>query len=113
MAKLGYDESIQYHLGEAVETLMKMPGQFDVIFNDVHKIQYPEVFRLAVPRLRPGGLFITDNVLWSGWVARPASKIDAETQAIRDFNRMIYRSPKLFTSIIPLRDGLAVCTKQP
>jgi caffeoyl-CoA O-methyltransferase len=104
---------VRIQVGDALELLRSTEGRFDVIFNDVHKIQYPEVFRLAVPRLRPGGLFITDNVLWSGWVARPASKIDAETQAIRDFNRMIYRSPKLFTSIIPLRDGLAVCTKQP
>ena len=55
-------------------------------------------------------LFITDNVLWSGRVARPASK-DAETRAIQKFNRLIYRSPKLFTTVIPLRDGFAVCEK--
>lgn len=97
--------------GDALELLKSTPGQFDLIFNDVNKVQYPEVFRLALPRLRAGGLFITDNVLWSGWAARPAAS-DAETSAIQKFNRLVYRSPRLFTTIVPLRDGLAVCVKE-
>ena len=97
-------------VGDALHLLDSTEGQFDLIFNDVSKTQYPEVFRRAVPRVRAGGLFITDNVLWSGRVARPASK-DAETRAIQKFNRLIYRSPKLFTTLVPLRDGFAVCEK--
>ena len=58
--------------GDALEMLDSTEGQFDLIFNDVWKAQYPEVFRRAVPRLRAGGLFVTDNVLWSGRVARAA-----------------------------------------
>jgi predicted O-methyltransferase YrrM len=103
---------VRIQVGDALALLKATAGQFDLIFNDVNKVQYPEVFRLAVPRLRPGGLFITDNVLWSGRAARPAAKEDAETRAIQKFNRLIYGSPKIFTTIIPLRDGLAVCTKQ-
>lgn len=95
--------------GDALDLFRKMPGPFDLVFNDVNKTQYPEVFRLAVPRLRPGGLFITDNVLWSGRVARGAG--DSETRAIQKFNRLLYKSPKLFTTILPLRDGFAVCLK--
>jgi caffeoyl-CoA O-methyltransferase len=97
-------------VGDALHLLDSTEGQFDLIFNDVNKTQYPEVFRRAVPRVRVGGLFITDNVLWSGRVARPSPK-DADTRAIRKFDRLIYRSPKLFTTIVPLRDGFAVCEK--
>lgn len=98
-------------VGDALEMFKSTGGNFDLIFNDVNKIGYPEVFRQAVPRLRVGGLFVTDNVLWSGRVARPPARGDAETRAIKTFNQLIYRSPKLFTTIIPLRDGMAVCEK--
>ena len=94
--------------GDAVELLRSSKGEFDLIFNDVNKDQYPKVFKLAVPRLRIGGLFITDNVLWYGRVARTASNDDKETAAVQEFNRLLYSSPRLFTTIIPLRDGLAV-----
>jgi caffeoyl-CoA O-methyltransferase len=77
----------------------------------VDKTQYPEVIREAVPRVKVGGLFITDNVLWSGKVARSSAQGDAETRAIQKFNRLIYRSQQLFTTIIPLRDGFAVCER--
>jgi caffeoyl-CoA O-methyltransferase len=94
--------------GDAVELLRSTKGEFDLIFNDVNKDQYPKVFRLAVPRLRVGGLLITDNVLWYGRVARAAASDDAQTAAIQEFNRLLYTSPRLFTTIIPLRDGLSV-----
>jgi len=99
-------------VGDALESLKATPGQFDLIFNDVSKAQYPEAFKLAVPRVRVGGLFITDNVLWYGRVARPVAADDAETRAILKFNRQIYKSPNLISTIVPLRDGLAVCLKQ-
>jgi len=98
-------------VGDALEMLDSTRGQFDLIFNDVSKTQYPEVCRRAVPRLRVGGLFVTDNVLWSGKVTESAASQDADTRAIRKFNRLIYRSPNLFSTIIPLRDGFAVCEK--
>jgi len=97
--------------GDALQSLNSTQGQFDLIFNDVDKIQYPQVFRLALPRLRSGGLFIADNVLLSGRPAKPAPKRDARTRAIQEFNRLIYRSRELFTTIVPLRDGFAVCLK--
>jgi predicted O-methyltransferase YrrM len=111
LARAGVLGRVRIQVGDALELLKATPGEFDLIFNDVNKVQYPAVFRLAVPRLRPGGLFITDNVLWSGRVARLVARKDSETRDIQKFNRLIYRSPKLFTTIIPLRDGLAVCTK--
>ncbi|HUU15000.1 MAG TPA: O-methyltransferase [Terriglobia bacterium] len=113
LRRAGVDDRVKFLTGDALQLLQATDGPFDLIFNDVHKSQYPEVLRIAVPRLRPGGLFISDNVLWSGRAARLAPRKDAATRAIQDFNRLIYRSPDLFTTIIPLRDGLAVCVKNP
>jgi predicted O-methyltransferase YrrM len=69
------------------------------------------VLRLAMPRLKKGGLFVTDNVLWSGKVAEKNPK-DSNTKAIQEFNRLLYSSPDLFTTIIPLRDGVGVALKK-
>jgi len=112
LRRAGLADRVKYLTGDALKLLQATDGPFDLIFNDVHKTQYPEVFRIAVPRLRPGGLFISDNVLWSGRAARVAPRKDAATRAIQDFNRLLYRSDELFTTIIPLRDGLAVCVKR-
>lgn len=97
--------------GDALDLLKSTPGQFDMIFNDVLKPQYPEVLRIAPPRLRKGGILVTDNVLWSGRTAKPAAKGDAGTRAIQEFNRKLYRSKDFITTVIPLRDGLAVALK--
>src|SRR5713101_3709893 len=81
-----------------------------VVYTDGDKIDYPRVFRLALPRLRSGGLFITDNVLWSGRVTKPNP--DATTKAILEFNKLIGESPELITTILPIRDGVSVCVKK-
>jgi caffeoyl-CoA O-methyltransferase len=111
LQRAGVAKGVRLLTGDALELLRSTEGQFDLIFNDVNKDQYPEVFRLAVPRLRLGGLFITDNVLWYGRSARPAKPGDVQTAAIQKFNHLLYRSPRLFTTVIPLRDGLAVCQR--
>jgi caffeoyl-CoA O-methyltransferase len=111
LRRLGLHDRVRFLTGEALQLLQATDGPFDLIFNDVHKLQYPEVFRIAVPRLRPGGLFISDNVLLEGRAARVARPKDA-ARAIQEFNRLLYRSEELFTTIIPLRDGLAVCMKR-
>jgi predicted O-methyltransferase YrrM len=106
--RAGVLDRIRILAGESLESFKGTRGSFDLIFNDVDKTRYPAVFRLAVPRLRVGGLFVTDNVLYHGHVATKPSKGDAKTRAVLEFNRLIYGSPRLFTTIIPLRDGLAV-----
>src|SRR6266567_3083680 len=82
-----------------------------VIFNDVDKEDYPRVLRLVSPRLRKGGLFITDNALWSGRVAEK-NPADATTKAIVEFNRKLYDAKEFYTTILPIRDGLAVAVKK-
>jgi len=109
--KAGVSRRIDVRVGDALEILSEeKPGSFDIIFNDVDKEDYPRVLKLAIPRLKSGGLFITDNVLWSGRVA-DAKNSEPTTKAIREFNRLLYGSKELFASIIPLRDGVAVARK--
>jgi len=111
LRRSGLLDRVRLLVGDALEMLAATEGEFDLIFNDAWKTQYPEVLRRAVPRIRIGGLLIADNVLWSGWAARPAASKDVDTRAIRRFNRLIYRSRSLFTTIVPLRDGFAVCER--
>jgi caffeoyl-CoA O-methyltransferase len=68
--------------------------------------------RVALPKLKQGGLFITDNTLWSGKAARPAARGDAATLGVQEFNRLVYASKELYPVLIPLRDGVTVCRKQ-
>jgi caffeoyl-CoA O-methyltransferase len=108
--RAGVTKRIDVRVGDALEFLSEEKGQYDIIFNDVDKTDYPRVFKLALPKVKSGGLFITDNVLWSGKLTQP--KPDAHTRAILEFNRLIYESKDLFTTILPIRDGVAVCIKK-
>jgi predicted O-methyltransferase YrrM len=100
---------IQYLVGDALKIIDTLDGPFDIIFNDIEKFQYPKVFRKAVPKLRKGGLLISDNILWSGHVLD--KKPDADTAGMLTYNRLIYSSKELFTTILPLRDGIAISIK--
>lgn len=99
-----------FRQGDALEVLAELPGDFDIIFNDVDKHQYPEIFRKAAPLVRRGGLLIADNILWQGRVMEPNP--DEETQGILEYTRLIFESPDFFSSIIPLRDGISVSVKR-
>jgi caffeoyl-CoA O-methyltransferase len=109
--RAGVAKRIEVRVGNAQELLKKTPGSFDLIFNDVDKYQYPSSFRAALPKVKRGGLFITDNTLWSGKAARPAALDDRDTQGIQEFNRLVYESKQLYPVLIPLRDGVTVCRK--
>ena len=109
--RAGVAKRIEVRVGNAHDLLQKTPGKFDLIFNDVNKDQYPDSLRVAVPKLRRGGLFISDNTLWSGKAARPAAPDDIHTQGIQEFNRLVYASKELYPVLIPLRDGVTVCRK--
>jgi caffeoyl-CoA O-methyltransferase len=112
LTRAGVFDRVTIHVGDALTALDATSGEFDVIFNDVDKIGYPDVFRKAVRRVRSGGLFITDNTLWSGRVARTAKSTDRNTSAIQQFNKLCYASPDLFPVLVPLRDGVLVCRKR-
>ncbi len=113
----GYFESagvahrISIKVGDALELLSEQKQEFDIIFCDIDKEDYPRAFKLAVPRLRKGGLLVADNVLWSGRVAQE-NPVDASTKGILEFNRLLYSLPELFPTVLPIRDGVAVAIKR-
>ena len=109
--RAGVAKRIEVRVGNALELLKKTPGKFDLIFNDVDKHQYPDALHAAMPKLRSGGLFVTDNTLWSGKAARPASPDDVNTLGVQELNRLVYASKELYPVLIPLRDGVTVCRK--
>ncbi len=108
--RAGVSKRITIRVGDALEFLSEEKEQYDIIFIVVDNSDYPRVFRLALSRLKSGGLFITDNVLWSGKLRKPNP--DAQTKAILEFNKLICGSPDLFTTILPIRDGVSVCVKK-
>ncbi|HMD41226.1 MAG TPA: O-methyltransferase [Candidatus Acidoferrum sp.] len=109
--RAGVAKRIYVQVGDALDVLKKTPGKFDLIFNDVNKNQYPDALRVALPKLKRGGLFITDNTLWSGKAARAAAPDDVHTLGVQEFNRLVYASKELYPVLIPLRDGVTVCRK--
>jgi predicted O-methyltransferase YrrM len=108
--RAGVADRILVKTGDALELLSEEKQQFDIIFCDVDKEDYPRALRVALPKLRQGGLFVADNVLWSGKVAEKNAAEDT-TKAIQELNRSLYGSKELFTTILPIRDGLAVAVK--
>ena len=107
--RAGVEDRIRILTGDAIDLIDEVTGDFDFIFIDVDKHQYPAALRKALPRLKSGGLLVTDNVLWSGRVLKAAK--DPDTRGVQQFNKIIYSSKELFPVIVPLRDGVAVCRK--
>jgi caffeoyl-CoA O-methyltransferase len=110
--RAGVAKRIHVQVGDALALLKKTPGTFDLIFNDVDKHQYPAAARGALLKLRRGGLFITDNTLWSGKAAQLAAPDDAETRGVQELNRLVYASKSFYSVVIPLRDGVTICRKR-
>ena len=110
--RAGVAKRIRVLTGDALALVKKAPGKFDLIFNDIDKHQYPDALRAALPKLKRGGLLVTDNTLWNGRAARPAAADDKNTLGIQEFNRLVYASKELYPVLIPLRDGVTVCRKR-
>jgi predicted O-methyltransferase YrrM len=111
LTALGYADTVQYTVGEAVGALKANEGPFDLIFNDINKDGYPGSLPIIAEKLRPGGVLIIDNMLWSGQIFDDSDQSEA-TQAIREFTRLITTNPKWITTLAPIRDGLIVAYKQ-
>ena len=106
-SQAGCQRRVDLKAVDALQLLDRQPDRsVSFIFNDVDKTQYPMALKLASKKLKIGGLLVTDNVLWSGKVARPSK--DPDTRAIRAYNRGITNSPDWLTSIVPVRDGVSI-----
>ena len=109
LGRAGLWELCEYMVGDAVTQLAVTDGDYDIVYNDIDKVGYPAAWEAARKRVRVGGLYICDNVLWSGKVAREDA--DADTQAIRAHNETIYADPDWTPAIVPTRDGVMVALR--
>jgi caffeoyl-CoA O-methyltransferase len=110
LAALGYDDIVRYHVAEAVGVLRGATGLFDVIFMDIDKAGYPAALSAIAERLRPGGLLVVDNALWSGRVFDPADAA-TDTAAIREATQILMTDTTWATTLVPIRDGLLVAVR--
>ncbi|MEE0910565.1 MAG: O-methyltransferase [Bacteroidales bacterium] len=110
--KYGYEDRIKLHIGNAMEIIDQIEGDFDLIFIDADKANYPAYFEKCVSRLRSGGLIIADNILWYGKVVLPVKVSDKETKAIKLFNETVSKDPRFDSLILPIRDGIMVARKK-
>lgn len=112
---LGLTSRVRQTVGNAVEVVDKLQANFDLIFNDGGKLDHTRIHNRLVGLLRPGGVLVTDNVLWSGEVvptfAGTPLRPPAETLAIAAYNQLLASDRRLLTSIVPLRDGVALSVK--
>jgi len=110
LRRLELDDVVTFHMGEAVAALRAERGPFDLIFNDIDKEGYPASLDVIVERLRPGGLLITDNLLWSARILDPSDQ-SAATEGVRELTRLVYADPRFIPAIVPLRDGMLVAVR--
>ena len=112
----GLTHRVSVMVGDAARMAHKVAGPFDLIFNDGDKLQYGPLLDRLVALLRPGGVLLTDNVLWDGEVVpglvTPPHRPPDETEAIADYNQRLAADPRFVTSFLPVRDGLAMSVKR-
>ena len=102
--KAGLLKRVRFHTGDAIASLNKTPGNFDIFYCDIDKDGYPEAYRAIAKRAKPGNLVLTDNLLWSGKVAQPQP--DKTTRAILEYTRLFWKDKRFASSMLPIRDGV-------
>jgi caffeoyl-CoA O-methyltransferase len=109
-ADSAYEKQIVYLLGDAMQNIPQLDEVFDLVFIDADKKNNGAYFDLVIDKVRPGGLIIVDNVLWSGKVL--SNQQDKDTKNIITFNDKIAKDPQVEKLILPVRDGLFVIRKK-
>ncbi|HLK58642.1 MAG TPA: O-methyltransferase, partial [Chthonomonadaceae bacterium] len=110
--RLGYSDIVQFHVGEAVETLRNTAGPFDLMFNDIDKHGYPASIPVIKEKLKPGGAMLIDNMLWHGAIFDEADQ-SPNTLGVLDVTRMLTQDPDFISTLIPIRDGMILAYYQP
>ncbi len=109
LTRAGLWDRVTYYVGDAVEQMATVDGDFDVVYDDIDKHGYPAAWLAGRERLRVGGLYICDNVLWSGRILEPDP--DRDTQAILEHNKLIADDDRFLSTIVPTRDGVFVALR--
>lgn len=105
----GNEGRIVQHIGNALDIIPSLTPTWDLVFIDADKENYLNYYKMVVDRVRPGGLILTDNVLWSGKVLH--ENMDPETASIDAFNKFVHADPRIAPLLLPVRDGLFVARK--
>ena len=103
-----FKDQIIQHIGNALNIIPNLDLKFDLIFIDADKPNYPAYFELIIHKLNPGGIILSDNVLWSGKVIEKVQEDDISTQALLEYNRMLVDDERIETVLLPIRDGLTI-----
>ena len=112
LGRAGLDRPIHYHVAPAFDAFDEIEGEFDIVYCDIDKDGYPEAWRRARERVRVGGLFICDNVLWSGRVTGEVDEPEhVTTDAIKELNRLVAEDRSYRETIVPTRDGVLVALR--
>lgn len=106
------EDRITTHVGEALKIIPAIAGTIDMVFIDADKANYSNYFDLVIDRMRPGGLIVADNVLWSGKVLDDEGTWDEETHGLVAYSRKVKTDPRVDTVLVPLRDGLMVARRK-
>ena len=109
LGRAGRLDPIEYPVGDALDGLTSSEGDFDIVYCDIDKTGYPQAWELGKRRVRVGGLYLSDNMLWSGRVTEPDK--DESTLAIDATNRAIASDPDWRSAIVPTRDGVVVAVR--
>lgn len=108
----GLSSKIEYKIGNALDIIPQLDGNFDLVFIDADKINYINYYEMIVEKVNSGGIILADNVLWSGKVLlQKEEKISKDTQAIVDFNLMVQKDPRVENVLFPIRDGIMMARK--
>ena len=107
----GLEQQIVLHIGQAAEIIPTLDETWDLVFIDADKPGYTCYYDLVMPRLRPGGIIIADNVLWDGKVTGDPEKMDRDTRGIHAFNTLVQNDQRVENVLLPIRDGLMVIRK--
>ena len=110
LKRAGQDNKVAFKTGDAREVIQRTPGEFDVIFIDIDKEQYPEAYELARTRVRVGGAILIHNTLWSGRIVDEKEQ-EATTKGIREYLRLIWADPNFVSSFLPMHDGLGMSVR--
>ena len=103
-----YREQIVQHFAPALEVLPTLPDAIDLVFIDADKKNYLNYLEAVLPKMRVGGVILSDNVLWSGKVVEPVKDNDKHTQVLMAYNERLATDPRLETVLLPIRDGLTL-----
>ncbi len=107
-----FGNQIHQHLGNALDIVPQLKTNFDIVFIDADKENYSNYFHLIIDKLNPGGIILSDNVLWSGKVLEPLKKDDISTEAIVAYNKLLKADDRVETVLLPIRDGLTISRKK-